>query len=284
MDQPDGADAFRRGRDDALALVEAAIGFLRSKRDERFSQAVLDPTRIEAVAAAASATGFSKETGDFPLPLFRSIELVDTVLEPFTLRLNEVERGAYTTPRMADPVSNEATWWGETMRERAAFVVLDGVLRKSPTDEIGVASALEFWSQLRERAAAVAAARAVPILLVQSEFRPRWLYDWFADRVSPDTPPRPQDLRMTRQQNPSPAYLFHMNGIAVYRAPVGAKVCYLLPDTLFDRIQFTRYPSGLPVDVRWEDNKDQPLKGTLAATFCRHVSAGDGQVCRMRLA
>src|SRR5580698_6457254 len=95
------SDAFDRARSDALVLVEAAITYLRAKRDERLADARIDSARLHAIAQAGSALGFSKSTADFPVPLFHKVEFVDAPLTSFTLRLNGAQRGAYTSPQMA---------------------------------------------------------------------------------------------------------------------------------------------------------------------------------------
>jgi hypothetical protein len=284
MTDPPAEDPFEKARSNALALVERAIAFLRTKREARLASAEIDPARLRVLAEAAGSAGFSKATGDFPIPLFETVQFVDAVLKPFTLRLNGVERAAYTTPRMADPVSNEAAWWRETMQERAAFIVLDDVIRAAPTDEIAATSPQDYWHKIRDRSASITEGGSRPVLLVQSEFYPRWLYDWRSGRVDAKSPQRPTDLQYSRQDGEQPAYLFHMNNIAVYRAPVGEKVSYLLPRALFRRLQFTRYADGLPVDVQWVDDANDPAHGTIAATFSREVSLGEGRVLKLRYA
>lgn len=122
-------DRFEKARNDALALVERAIDFLRTRREERLASAEIDPVRLRAIAEAAGSAGFSKATGDFPIPLFETVGFVEKILKPFTLRLNHVERAVYTTPRLADPVINEMEWWRDSMKERAAFIALNDVIR-----------------------------------------------------------------------------------------------------------------------------------------------------------
>jgi hypothetical protein len=283
-DPPADESPFEKARNDALELVELAIDFLRTKREERLASAEIDPARLRALAEAAGLEGFSKETGDFPIPLFETVDFVEEVLKPFTLRLNSVERAAYTTPLMADPVSNEGAWWRETMKERAAFIVLDDVIRAAPTDDIAITSPQDYWHKIRDRAAAITEGGGRPILLVQSDFHPRWLYDWRAGRLDSKSPQRPADLQISRQdadQNQS-AYLFHMNNIAVYRAPVGDKVSYLIPRALFRRLQFTQYGDGLPIDMRWVDDASDSAHGTITATFARGVTIGQGRVLKLR--
>lgn len=283
-DPPAEESPFEKARNDALALVERAIAFLRTRREERLASAGIDPARLRALAKAAGSAGFSKVTGDFPIPLFETVAFVNAVLKPFTLRLNGVERAAYTSPRMADPVSNEESWWRETMKERAAFIVLDDVIRSAPSDDIAVISPQDYWHKIRDRAAAIAEGGGRSILLVESEFHPRWLYDWRAGRLDAKSPQRPSNLQISRQDadRDQSAYLFHMNNIAVYRAPVGEKVSYLVPRALFRQLQFTQYGDGLPIDIRWVDDPSDPARGTIAATFAREVTIGEGRVLKVR--
>jgi hypothetical protein len=284
IDPPADKNPFEKARNDALALVERAIDFLRTKRKERLASAEIDLARLRALAEAASSAGFSKATGDFPIPLFETVDFVEKVLKPFTLRLNSVERAIYTTPRMADPVINETDWWRETMKERAAFIVLNDVIWAAPTDEVAATSPQDYWHKLRDRAAAITEGGGRPILLVESEFHPRWLYDWRAGRLDSKSPERPSDLQISRQDadRDQSAYLFHMNNLAVYRAPVGERVSYLIPRALFRTLHFTHYDDGLPVDVRWVDDASDSEHGTITATFAREVTMGEGSVLKLR--
>ena len=75
-----------------------------------------------------------------------------------------------------------------------------------------------------------------------------------------------------------------MNNIVVYRAPVEEKLSYLMPATIFRRLQFTRYGDGLPVDVQWIDDENDPAHGTITATFSREVQLGAGRVLKIRYA
>lgn len=281
MSEPTAQNAFEKARSDAVAMVEAAIAFLRTQRGDRLATAQIDPVRLNAIAEAASAVGFSKLTADFPVPLFQTIVLVDAPLTPYTLRLNEAERGAYTIPQMADPVSNETSWWRETLKSRVASVVLSDVIRTAASDEIAVLGPENYWQQLRDRALQIGQSGAQPILIVQSEFRPRWLYDWRMARVA-GTNPKPDDLQISRRAGGAPSYLFHMNDIAVYHARAREKISYLMPSTLLNRLQFTRYGNGFPVEIQWIEKPNDTEHGTITATFSREVSTGEGRILKIR--
>lgn len=281
MNEPTVQDVFEKARRDSLAVVEAAIAYLRHQRDERLEAAQIDPTRLNAIAEAASMVGFSKLTADFPVPLFQTVEFVDSPLISFTLRLNNVQRGAYTTPQMADPVSSETSWWRETLNARVASIVFSDVLGAAESEEIAVVGPEDYWQQLRDRAVQIGESGARPILVVQSEFRPRWLYDWRMSRVDGNNP-KPDDLQIARRTNEESAYLFHMNNIAVYHARVEEKICYLMPSSLLDRLQFTRYANGLPVEIQWVEKLGDATHASIAATFGRQVSIGEGRILKIR--
>jgi hypothetical protein len=185
---------------------------------------------------------------------------------------------------MADPVSNEASWWRDAMKDRSAFVVLGDLLRAVPADEVAVTGPEDYWQKIRDRAATIAAEGAQPLLLVQNEFHPRWLYDWRWGRIDARSPERPHDLQVSQHKDQDSAYLFHMNATAVYQTPIHDKVSYLLPANLFRELRFTKHANGLPVDVQWVQDPQDAERGTIAASFAREVSAGDGRVLRVRYA
>jgi hypothetical protein len=274
---------FETAKQAALSFVESALELLKSQRQEQFAAAEIDVKRLSTVAAAASSAAFSKESGAFPIPLFESVAETDQLLEQFTLRLTSVDRAAYTSPLMADPVSNEESWWQEAMSDRVAYVVLKDLMRTIAIDEVAVGTPDEYWAHVRDHALAMNTQAGEAILLVESEFYPRWLHDWRWGRLDPRTTERPADLSIRRSEElSSEAYLFHMNSVAVYTAPVERNSSYLLQTSLLREVRFTKFPNGLFVDVQFEPDPGNDTKGSLLARFGRQVSVGQGRAIRLR--
>jgi hypothetical protein len=57
----------------------------------------------------------------------------------------------------------------------------------------------------------------------------------------------------------------------------------VVPESLFRRIEFTKYPSGhaVPIEVKDHPSND-PWKAVLKATFARRVTIGDRKIVRIR--
>jgi hypothetical protein len=80
-----------------------------------------------------------------------------------------------------------------------------------------------------------------------------------------------------------PAYELHLNDIPVFRGRVEQSCSYVVPESLFRRIEFTKYPSGHAVPIEVEDHpSNDPWKAVLKATFARRVTIGDGKIVRIR--
>jgi hypothetical protein len=80
-----------------------------------------------------------------------------------------------------------------------------------------------------------------------------------------------------------PAYELHLNDIPVFRGRVEQSCSYVVPESLFRRIEFTKYPSGhaVPIEVKDHPSND-PWKAVLKATFARRVTIGDRKIVRIR--
>ena len=274
---------FAKAKEAARSLLVKAIEFASNKREQQLAAAKIDPARLMAVAIGASSLAFAKDTGEFPLPLFNEVGTTGEVLEPFLLRLNSVERGAYTDPLMADIAANEESWWAETMKDQVAAVVLSDVLQRAAIEEVVVSTPEDYWAKIRGSAPEFSSGNREALLLVESEFDPRWLHDWRWGRFDPQSFAKPDDLVISQTgRKPSAGYLFHMNSIAVYRAPVGRNASLLLTSTIFRKLEFTKFGSGLPVEVDFVPDDANAARGTIAVKYARRALVGDLGVLRIR--
>ena len=125
---------------------------------------------------------------------------------------------------------------------------------------------------MKRAEAALREQELTPLLVVPGQSDPSWLADWQWN-TSEDIW-KPQDLRIWRKEEMPEGYLFHLNDIEVYGGMVPSGKCFMLATEHFDRARFTDF-NGLPVQVEFEDNENDPWKGTLKLAFERQVICTD---------
>ena len=256
-------------------ILKLCLEALEDQRPEAIGSSTIDCNRLAQVAEASSSMAFSKDTGAFPLTRFRYVETTSDALEPFTLRALGQNRGEYTYPLFAQPVSNEEGYWQNAMRLRVGSVVLFDVLRQCVFSEIAVPDPERFWQALEHSAAEVRAEGAHPILIVPGRADPTWLSDWAWDQNPAQW--RPDTLRIWREENEDDAYAFHMNDLPVYVAPIPSGAAYILADEVFERVRFHEQNGDL-LDVQFHADEEDTWRGELHLKFERGVNVNQASV------
>lgn len=263
------------------SLLEQSIQVLESHRLQAIRDATIDPERLREVASAAGKLAFSAASGAFPIHLFTTIEIVPEEMKEFTLRSLDQEKGAFSKPQMAQPVSNEESWWGETMRDQVANIIWRDVLQSTAFETLIGISPDEFWSAVKNAANNIRGAGGEPILVISSSMEPRWLHEWRWAELR-EGYKRPDDLTVHREDVDEPGYEFSLNDIRVYRAACYRGECYLLSRTMFERVRFHDFGDGSPVKVSFENDQSDPWRGTLTVKYQRAVQLGRTQSYRIR--
>lgn len=162
----------------------------------------LDSAHLKKIGAAASAAAFGKDTGAFPLHLFRRVESSFADLEEFSLRSLGQPRGEFTIPAMAPRAINEAEFWAETMRNQVAQLVLDDVLRTLNPRERPTPDAEAYLRTLTQEAKQLTDAGQTPVLVVENPTLPEWLWTWqMPVEVSGERPPEGVEVRRQGMQH-----------------------------------------------------------------------------------
>ncbi len=263
------------------SLLEQSINVLESHRRQAIRDAEIDPERLREVASAAGKLAFRTATGAFPIHVFSAVEIVPEGLTEFTLRSLDQEKGAFSKPQMAQSVSNEESWWSETMRDQVANIIWRDVLQSTAFEALIGISPDEFWSAVRNAANNIRGAGGEPILVISSSMEPRWLHEWRWAELR-EGYKRPDDLTVHREDVDEPGYVFSLNDIRVYRAACYRGECYLLSRTMFERVQFHDFGDGSPVKVSFENDQSDPWRGTLTVKYQRAVQLGRTQSYRIR--
>jgi len=272
--------AFEVRRQNARRLVEQALDVLTGHRTQAIVDAQVSQARLDAVAVTASADAFTP--GTFPLNLFGEILATPEELQPFTLRVNQVSKGAYTEPPMAQAVVNEDSWWRDSMRQQVAAVIWAVVRRDAILQSVDGRTPDEFWAAVRDGAARLRQAGHDPVLVIGNAMDPPWLFEWrWRDQ---EGAPKPADLVITREADQADGYEFSMNDIKVYRAQTAFGEACLIPTQLFQRLRYHDFGDGIGVEVRFQSEPDNPWRGTLSATFQHEVALNEMEAFAIRFA
>ena len=263
---------FEERRSEILGLIDRTLDLLRDHRKRSLQTAKVDGERLRAVAIAASARAFLPER--FPLNLFSEIAAVTSTLSLYAVRAGNQDRGAYTKPLMAQPISNETSWWGETMSRSVAGVVWRDVLQNTPFEMREATTAESFWHTVRDTSAALRGIGEEPLLVTGGAAGPQWLRDWRSHSLGADLS-RPADLTINREPNQPDGYEFSMNEVPVFRAQTFYGEAYLIPKSLLKRVMYHDFGDGLSVAVRFEEDAHNESQGTLVAEFQHGVELGN---------
>ncbi|WP_417614172.1 hypothetical protein [Parasphingorhabdus sp.] len=265
----------------AKQLLEQALAVLVDHRENAIKEAEVDPKRIREVTRAAALAAFRRNR--FPLNFFANIEGTTEDLEAFTLNVGGQDKGSYTDPPMGHTVINEDDWWRDTMSERIASIVWMDSVRCANFQELAGRNPEDFWRAVRDGSARIRENGNDPVLVVTNTAHPKWLDDWRwpygEDNVS-----KPEDLVITHLPDQVDGYAFSMNDIPVFEAPSPYGQAFLFPTQMLAQLRYHDYGDGVPLNLEFQENKDDPWKGTTAATFQRSVELANLEAFSIRFA
>jgi hypothetical protein len=256
----------------AEEALERAAGGVRVVRnhvdDERLRsirEASIESGRLEEIAVYASRKAFSGADGGFPLGLFGEVRSTASVLKPFTLRAR-TNKGELTSQEFSQHASNEDDYWEQTLRDIVAWVTLQDVVEQLAPTNVPVEGEREYWTQLEAAASAIKKSGHHPVLILENPTVPGWVWEWRHPRHGADTS---DDRQISFESNLPNGYQFTLNGIRVFSGR-GLSGCSLLTaQEVFERIEFTRSPTGQFVSVEAKPIENDVEHVTVEATFRR---------------
>lgn len=268
--------------DQMRAGLLAAQQALEDRREETLAAQPIDADRLLEIGRYASASGFSKDKGHFPVHLFPIGSTAEN-LEDFTLTFTQVRRGELTQLQMDQRAVNEAEYFADAMAQQVAIVVLNDVLHRSDIKEIAVQDGDAYWKALQAQADLIVAKGGTPILLLDNATRPDWVWDWqHADFDA--THKRPDDLQVRRREGQGDGYQCDFNKIEVYVAPLPIGQSILLSSDALRGLTFTDYGEGRLVRVEVVELEGVKNLVDLKLTFARRVEVGESTVVKLAYA
>jgi hypothetical protein len=251
----------------AIAGIDDVLARLSTIRTEQLQSLPVSQSRLLEVGRWASSTGFSKESGAFPLPLFGTVLSSTETLQARSLVLQGISKGEYTEPEMAQRAADEAEFFDRLLRDRVADSVLQEVIRRLTGIEQRGNSAEAYWEQVKRYNQKAKRDGRRTLLLVENRTVPEWVYDWTNRYRNRDTV-IPSDMEVWHDsQLESESYLGNLNEVAVYvsRIPPGASV--LVTAESFQSVSFTRLDNGNFVSAEAISIEDQPAIIDLKLTW-----------------
>lgn len=234
--------------DEAKASLNVGIDEVIAKvtlvREDAIRDLQISEVRLDEVGKWASAIGFNKDSGLLPLPIFGKVISTDEKLQSRSLTLKGIEKGEFTEPPMAQRASNEAEWFGETVRDHVAAFALDQVIRRLSPEEKDGSTADIYWEQMKRYGEDADRVKRHAILLIENRTIPNWIFEWTHPfRERPEE--RPPDLEVWRDTKIKlDSYLGHLNKVAVFQAPIPPGASILLTAESLKSVSFTKFPNG----------------------------------------
>jgi hypothetical protein len=257
MIKPGGLGDFATRRKAANDLLNKIREQVSITRNQQIIAAKIDINLLKDIGIWSSKTGFSAE-GVLPLPLFSKIEHVDRLLPEQLLTITKVNKARYTDPPLEDPPYNEREWFDDTFKRHVALRVLERVLAGLPFDIVGATSPGLFWENIQKYAAMAAERRLHPLLFVANSGDPEWLYDW-CYKADLEGTPRPPDMRVRQKEQMPDGYIFNLNDVEVYQAPISPGASYLMMKESLPQVRFHRYENERFVEATIQEINDNPL-------------------------
>lgn len=128
-------------------------------------------------------------------------------------KLDVTQSGRHSRP------INEAEFFATSFADAFSKNVFALVYRRCDTRTEPAATPEHYWKALMKEAGRLKVAGLSPILLVDNQTRPDWLWDWRYSTIEPEYW-RPTDLNVHYLENKCNGYVCNLNFIEVYEAPL----------------------------------------------------------------
>jgi hypothetical protein len=255
---------FEAALANARRALEAVRRITLEVHDAAVAAAPISSTRLERIEGLASASGFSKATGSFPLQVFADVgqrAASNEPLETFAITITNMDRGEFTEPRFAVEPANEDDFYGETVSEHVASFALDKALSLLSPRTVRAENEGEYLVHFSEFVKEATRIGLHPLLLLENPTIPEWVYEWGESRFGFPVRSLPDGLVITHEE-PSPFahYQFHLNGVPVVYAPIRQGRSLLVVAESFEELSFVHNALGHAVTAEAVPVPEDPVK------------------------
>jgi len=266
-----GGPSFEQATLSACAGIDEVLTKVATIRMEQLQDLPVSQTRLEEVGRWASAVGFSKDSGAFPLPLFGVVSSSNERFQSRSLVLKGVAKGEYTEPQMGQRAVNEEEFFERLLCDHVVASVLNEVVGRLTPQQQNGSSAEVYWEQVKRYDENARRKNRRSILLVENRTVPEWVYNWTNVYQQHDAE-IPSDMKAWHDpQLMSDSYLGNLNEVAVYVAPLPPGASVLLTVESLQSVSFSRLENGSFVFVESMPIEGQPTIIDLKLTWCFEV-------------
>ena len=263
---------------DALsAYIDQITEGIDNFRTDPLKSAPFSEDKRNQVAKWCSQSGFTKESANIPVSLFREVKHSVEEYTEYNLVIRGMHKGEFVEPLMEQPAVNDDTWFDQAViSSHVAELVMAKVLGTIGCETIDVDGPLAYWKQIKSAAEAIRNNGKAPILLVAGLFDPSWLFDWTHGTYD-EQAEKPEDLQWTHdEQFKIEGYEGSLNEIPVFVAPIAAGSSYLIPQDVLNILTFTKFENDVYIKVSFEpvEGKDALTDVKLSWRFQADLNAG----------
>jgi hypothetical protein len=230
--------------------------------------------KLTTIAEEASDKIFSKETSEFPIALFDQITLVNEPLIGFKLQNPKFPKGQLTEPPMNDSFYS-ADFHNKAVSSRLyphlIFNIINEAKKENIYNSIPLTSEEEYLAKLLELSIKLISDKLNPVIIIDYSQPPKFISNW--KRAKWDSRVQiPHGITIDKKENNfSHNYIFHFNNIPVYGSYAATKSIMILPQEILKTVKFQQFTNGYPVEIKFDENPDNPWVGTLTYHWERAV-------------
>ena len=262
---------------DALsAYINKITKGIDNFRTDQLKSAQFSEEKRNQVAKWCSQSGFTKESANIPVSLFREVKHSVDKHDEYNLVIRDMHKGEFVKPLMAQPAVNDDSWFDQAVSSHVAGLVMAKVLGTIGCETIDVDGPLAYWKQIKSAAEAIRNNGKAPILLVAGLVDPSWLSDWTHGTYD-ESVEKPEDLQLTHdEQFKIEGYEGSLNEIPVFVAPIAPGSSYLIPQEVLNILTFTKFENDVYIKVSFEpvEGKDALTDVKLSCRFQADLNAG----------
>ena len=144
--------SFEQAIASAVTGIDAILTRIANIRTEQLQQLPISSARLLEVGGWASSTGFSKDSGAFPLPLFRTVNFSTDQLQGRRVVLKGISKGEFTQPEMAQRSVNEAELYQRVICDQVGAYLLSKVIQELAPQPQDGSSAETYWEHVKRYA------------------------------------------------------------------------------------------------------------------------------------
>ena len=192
-------DKMQDATDALSAYIDQITKGIDNFRTDQLKSAQFSEEKRNQVAKWCSQSGFTKESANIPVSLFRQVKHSVEEHTEYNLVIRGMHKGEFVEPLMEQPAVNDDTWFDQTVSSHVAGLVMAKVLGTIGCETIDVDDPLAYWKKIKSAAEAIRNNGRAPILLVAGPFDPSWLFDW-THRTYDEQAEKPEDLQLTHDE------------------------------------------------------------------------------------